>query len=57
MSLKHVHLSTVSPRNYILNLFEKKLLRFLNSIPLLAILLQKSLSAHIIMEILKTNFQ
>jgi len=56
MSLKHVHLFTVSPRNYISNLFEK-LLRFLDSIPLLAILLQKSLSAHIIMEILKTNFQ
>ena len=35
----------------------KNFLKFLNSIPLLAILLQKSLSAHIIMEILKTNFQ
>jgi len=34
MSLKHVHLSTVSPRNYILNLFEKtfKVFKFYSSL-------------------------
>ena len=46
-----------SVQETIFQTYLKKLLRFLNSIPLLAILLQKSLSAHIIMEILKTNFQ
>ena len=56
MSLKHVHLSTVSPRNYILNLFEKtfKVFKFYSS---LGYITTKIFNAHIVMEILKTNFQ
>jgi len=56
MSLKHVHLFTVNPRNYISNLFEKlfKVFKFYSP---LGHIITKIFSAHIIMEILKTNFQ
>ena len=56
MSLKHVHLFTVSPSNYISNFFEKllKIFKFYSS---LGYITTKIFNAHIVMEILKTIFQ